>query len=77
MRGPGEDAEQSEQAADLDALLDVLPPRQEIALRLFYLEGLTARGIAGALRTTVSAAERLLAKGRRRLRNLLGGTGVV
>ncbi|MBI4231420.1 MAG: sigma-70 family RNA polymerase sigma factor [Planctomycetes bacterium] len=74
--GPDEKAERSERAGDLAAALGRLSSRQEIALRLFYLEGLPARGVAAALRTTVSAAERLLAKARRRLRSRLGGAGM-
>ena len=52
--------------------LDALAPRERMAIVLRYYEGLKYEEIASALETTPKAVERLLARGRDRLRSLLG-----
>ncbi len=58
---------QDETAAAVRAALDALPPRQRMAVVLKYYEGLSYTDIAGAMRITVKAAERLLANARQSL----------
>ncbi len=57
------------------AALDALPPNQRLAIVLRYYENLGYKEIASALETTTKAVERLLARGRERLRNVLGRRG--
>lgn len=52
--------------------LDTLPPKQRLAIVLRYYEDLDYKEIASAMETTTKAAERLLARGRERLREILG-----
>jgi RNA polymerase sigma-70 factor (ECF subfamily) len=52
--------------------LDALPPNQRLAIVLRYYQDLNYQEIASALEITTKAAERLLARGRERLRALLG-----
>jgi RNA polymerase sigma-70 factor (ECF subfamily) len=52
--------------------LNALPPNQRLAIVLRYYEDLNYQEIASALEITTKAAERLLARGRERLRALLG-----
>ena len=54
------------------AALDALPPNQRLAIVLRYYENLGYEEIASALETTTKAVERLLARGRERLRDVLG-----
>jgi len=60
-----------ETAAAVGNALDALAPNQRMAIVLRYYEGLDYREIADALETTPKAAERLLARGRKRLRIML------
>jgi RNA polymerase sigma-70 factor (ECF subfamily) len=61
-----------ETAAGVRAALDVLPPNQRMAIVLRYYEELNYEDIASALETTPKSVERLLARGRERLRTILG-----
>ncbi|MFP4063549.1 MAG: RNA polymerase sigma factor [Halochromatium sp.] len=61
-----------ETALAVRAALDALPPNQRLALVLRYEEDLGYQEIAAAMGITAKAAERLLARGRERLRRLLG-----
>lgn len=54
------------------AALDTLSPSQRLAIVLRYYENLGYEEIASALETTTKAVERLLARGRERLRDVLG-----
>lgn len=54
------------------AALDTLPPNQRMAIVLRYYEDLNYEEIASALETTAKAVERLLARGRERLREIIG-----
>jgi len=62
----------AETAAAVRAALDRLPPNQRMAIVLRYYEELNYEDIASALETTPKAVERLLARGRERLRTILG-----
>ncbi len=61
-----------ETAITVRAALDALPPNQRLAIVLRYYENLGYADIASAMDTSVKAAERLLARGRERLRETLG-----
>lgn len=61
-----------EAAVAIRAALDALPPNQRLAIVLRYYETLAYEEIATALDTTTKAVERLLARGRKRLRDMLG-----
>jgi RNA polymerase sigma-70 factor (ECF subfamily) len=61
-----------ETADAVRAALNALPPNQRIAIVLHYYEGLNYQNIAEALQKTPKAVERLLARGRDRLRTILG-----
>ncbi|TVM13876.1 RNA polymerase subunit sigma-70 [Oceanidesulfovibrio indonesiensis] len=61
-----------EEAAQVRRALDSLPPNQRMAIVLRYYEELSYEEIASALGTTRKAVERLLARGRARLRSDLG-----
>lgn len=61
-----------EAAVAIRAALDALPPNQRLAIVLRYYENLGYEEIASALATTTKAVERLLARGRKRLRDMLG-----
>lgn len=52
--------------------LDTLSPNQRLAIVLRYYENLGYEEIASALEITTKAVERLLARGRERLRDVLG-----
>jgi RNA polymerase sigma-70 factor (ECF subfamily) len=54
------------------AALDALPPNQRLAVVLRYYENLGYAEIASALSTTAKAVERLLARGRKQLKGILG-----
>ncbi len=62
-----------ENATAVRASLDALPPNQRLAIVLRYYENLGYKEIASAMETTTKAVERLLARGRERLGELLGG----
>lgn len=61
-----------ENAIAVRVALDTLPPNQRLAIVLRYYENLGYEEIASALETTTKAVERLLARGRDRLRDMLG-----
>ncbi len=61
-----------EAAVAVRSALDALPPNQRLAIVLRYYEYLDYEEIASALETTTKAVERLLARGRERLRAILG-----
>lgn len=61
-----------ENAIAVRAALDALPPNQRMAIVLRYYENLGYEQIASAMETTTKAVERLLARCRERLRNVLG-----
>jgi RNA polymerase sigma-70 factor, ECF subfamily len=61
-----------ENAIAIRAALEALPPNQRLAIVLRYYENLGYEEIASALETTTKAIERLLARGRERLRDVLG-----
>jgi RNA polymerase sigma-70 factor (ECF subfamily) len=61
-----------ENAIAVRAALDALPPNQRLAIVFRYYEDLCYEEIASALSTTTKAVERLLARGRERLRDVLG-----
>jgi RNA polymerase sigma-70 factor (ECF subfamily) len=63
-----------ERDADLMSALAQLPQRQRAAIVLHYLVDLPTRDIARTLRVTPTTVRVLLLQGRRRLRELLGGT---
>ncbi|MFH1221302.1 MAG: sigma-70 family RNA polymerase sigma factor [Candidatus Eisenbacteria bacterium] len=60
-----------ETAVAVRTALGVLSPNQRMAIVLRYYEGLNYQDIASALETTPKAVERLLARGRERLRAIL------
>jgi len=60
-----------ETAAAVRAALHGLPPNQRIAIIYRYYENMNYEEIASALETTPKAVERLLARGRHRLRTIL------
>jgi RNA polymerase sigma-70 factor, ECF subfamily len=62
---------QEEQAAGVRRALRLLPPNQRLAVILRYYEDYNYKDIATALEVTEKAAERLLARGRANLGNLL------
>jgi len=62
---------QQETALKVHAALDSLPPNQRIAIVLRYYETLSYEQIASAMQTTSKAVERLLARGRERLKDVL------
>lgn len=51
--------------------LDALPDRQRAALVLFHFEGLGQRAVAAALEVSEEAVESLLARARRKLKDML------
>jgi len=63
----------SERANDVRRALDTLPANQRMAVVLRYYEGLDYRNIAAAMEITEKAVERLLARGRARLKQELAG----
>ncbi len=69
---PAEAMIRKEAAVAVRAALDALPPSQRMTIVLRYYEELNYEEIASALETTPKAVERLLARGRDRLRSILG-----
>jgi RNA polymerase sigma-70 factor (ECF subfamily) len=61
-----------ETAVAVRATLDTLPPNQRLAIVLRYYENMGYEEIASALETTTKAVERMLARGRERMRDVLG-----
>jgi RNA polymerase sigma-70 factor (ECF subfamily) len=70
--GAVEEILRQEIAASVRAALDSLPPNQRMAILLRYFEKLNYDDIASALEVSPKAVERLLARGRKRLRAILG-----
>ena len=62
-----------EVAAAVRIAINDLPPKQRIAIIYRYYEKMNYEEIASALETTPKAVERLLARGRDRLRAILSG----
>lgn len=71
--GPEHHALDAERARRVGAALDALPPRQREALVLCHYQGLRQDEAAAAMELSVDALESLLARGRRGLRERLGG----
>jgi RNA polymerase sigma-70 factor (ECF subfamily) len=69
--GAAEDVELDERRAALTRAIDELPSGQRAALMLVYDEGLSGAEAAQVLGVTTKAVERLLARARARLRELL------
>ena len=63
--------EASETAARVELALASLPPRQRIAVSLFHFDEMSQRDVAEMMELSEDALESLLARGRRRLRDLL------
>ena len=70
---PDQEASMSErQTADrVEAVIHSLPERQRIAITLFHFEDLSQREVAAMMQISEDALESLLARARRRLRDLL------
>jgi RNA polymerase sigma-70 factor (ECF subfamily) len=64
-----------QEAAQVEQALARLPDRQRAAVVLFHQEGLTTRDAAAALGLSDGAFGSLLARARRALKSLLGGSG--
>jgi RNA polymerase sigma-70 factor (ECF subfamily) len=64
---PDKAFETQEQAAAVRQSLDMLPPKQKMAVILRYYEGLSYREIAEVLDTTNKGVERLLSRARTKL----------
>lgn len=60
-----------EAAVRVDAAVRSLPPRQRVAVSLFHFDEMSQREVAQAMDLSEDALESLLARGRRRLRELL------
>ena len=58
---------------DVGAAILQLAPRQQQAVREFYMDGQSQRAVAGHMGTTEKSVERLLAKARTRMRRYLTG----
>lgn len=65
------DLEASDRAGRVEAALARLPERQRVAIGLFHFEELSQRDVAAAMEISEDALESLLARARRRLRQLL------
>lgn len=72
---PGEAMEEDEPGMAVRNALGRLPERQRAALVLSYYEGLSQAEAAGLLEISEEALESLLARGRRKLREVLGAEG--
>lgn len=72
---PGEAMEEDERGMAVRNALGRLPERQRVALVLSYYEGLSQAEAAGLLEISEEALESLLARGRRKLREVLGAEG--
>lgn len=72
---PGEAMEEDERGLAVRHALDSLPERQRAALVLSYYEGLSQAEASALLEISEEALESLLARGRRKLRELLGAQG--
>ena len=72
---PGEAMIEDERGTAVRRALDSLPERQRAALILSYYEEMSQAEAAGLLEISEEALESLLARGRRKLRELLGAQG--
>jgi RNA polymerase sigma-70 factor, ECF subfamily len=63
--------EASDAAARVDQALSALSQRQRVAVSLFHFDQLSQRDVAAAMQISEDALESLLARGRRKLRELL------
>lgn len=63
--------EAAEVSKRVEQALDRLPPRQRIAVSLFHFDEMSQREVAALMELSEDALESLLARGRRRLRELL------
>lgn len=63
--------EATEVSLRVEEALAALPPRQRIAINLFHFDEMSQREIAEVMELSEDALESLLARGRRRLRDLL------
>lgn len=72
---PGEAMVEDERGAAVRRALDSLPERQRAALILSYYEEMSQAEAARLLEISEEALESLLARGRRKLRELLGAEG--
>jgi RNA polymerase sigma-70 factor (ECF subfamily) len=63
--------EASEASSRVDAALASLPSRQRVAVSLFHFDELSQREVAALMELSEDALESLLARGRRKLRDLL------
>jgi len=68
---PGEALHQKELAARINEALQALPDRQRVAVTLCHHEGYTNIEAAAMMDISVDALESLLARGRRKLKDLL------
>jgi RNA polymerase sigma-70 factor, ECF subfamily len=69
--GPDGGIAARERVRSLHQALAQLPPRQRTAITLFHLQELSQRDAAAVMEVSEEALESLLARGRRRLRELL------
>jgi RNA polymerase sigma-70 factor (ECF subfamily) len=69
--GPETKTAQSQTRSRVISALDELPPRQKLALVLTYYQGCSNAESARIMELSVDALESLLARGRRKLRELL------
>jgi RNA polymerase sigma-70 factor (ECF subfamily) len=69
---PTEELERNERDAALRRAIDDLPPRSRAAVVLQYTHGMSQSEVAGAMGISVKGVEKLVASGKRRLRELLG-----
>lgn len=72
---PSAALQDKQRSAKVQAALDALPERQRAALVLSYYEGLSQAEAAAILEIGEEALESLLARGRRKLRELLAAEG--
>lgn len=61
----------SEVSSRVEEALAGLPPRQRVAVSLFHFDDMSQRDVAAMMELTEDALESLLARGRRRLRDIL------
>jgi len=70
---PEQALRQRETDAEIRRALQLVPPRERLAVTLRYGDGMSARQVATVLKVTPAEAERLARDGARRLRERLGG----
>jgi RNA polymerase sigma-70 factor (ECF subfamily) len=67
-----DEIERTERDAMLRRAIDKLPPRSRVAVVLQYTHGMTQGEVASAMGISVKGVEKLVASGKKRLRELLG-----